>query len=390
MPSGSSWVKSAMLAAAVERCLRAAVICLMALAGALPAAALPRCGQDKDTIAETHRLEGEAVLALADAALEGRAVPSDFSLRWHHEFLKAQRGTFIPFTLTIDAARFTRAAALVYVRAVKRDDETRRDRGRPFGARGARPRDPATPEEFAVDAIFPVDLARSAGRPARVSRGFTLPAGNYLVYVVVRERVAAPGVAPVTPPTGPLAAVLRQPLVVPDFAVPGLTTSTVLLGERLDVLPEPIAADALPERPYAIGRNELTPAVDRVFRRTQELVVLLLIYNPFVTTEGTFDLQVEYHFFKKGTGDGPDGVRSPGSHPPANPGERYFNRTDAQRFTPDVLGASFDPAAGHPVLAGQGVPLSGFAEGEYRLVIRIVDALGASSITRDVHFTVGS
>jgi hypothetical protein len=55
-----------------------------------------------------------------------------------------------------------------------------------------------------------------------------------------------------------------------------------------------------------------------------------------------------------------------------------------------VLGPQFNPADGQPVMAGQGVPLSGFTEGEYRLVIRIIDVLGATSIARDVHFTIGS
>lgn len=369
--------------AAVTIGLNAAAVCLCIAAIATPAAASTICSQD---LGETHRLEGEAVLALADAALEGKSAPSDFGVRWHHEFLKAQRGTFIPFTLTIDASRFRRAAVLVYVRAVKRDD-LRRDRGRPFSGRGLRPREPGQ-DDFAVDAIFPVDLA-AASRPARVSRGFTVAPGSYVVFVVVRERVDPAAAAAENGPD-PLAAVIRQPLTVPDFAAPGLTTSTILLADRLDVLAEPVPAEVLPERPYAIGRNELTPAVDRLFRRAQELIVVLLIYNPFVTTDGTFDLQVEYHFFRKGTGNAPEGSVYPGTAPPALPDERYFNRTDPQRFTRGVLGPEFNPADGQPVMAGQGVPLSGFTEGEYRLVIRIIDALGATSITRDVHFTIGS
>jgi hypothetical protein len=77
-------------------------------------------------------------------------------------------------------------------------------------------------------------------------------------------------------------------------------------------------------------------------------------------------------------------------HPAARDGERYFNHTEPQRFNPGILGADFDPAGGHPVMAGQGIPLAGFEDGEYRLAIRILDLLAGTSVVRDVLFTVGS
>jgi hypothetical protein len=53
------------------------------------------------------------------------------------------------------------------------------------------------------------------------------------------------------------------------------------------------------------------------------------------------------------------------------------------------MGAQFDPA-GHPIMAGQGVPLAGFQEGDYRLMIKVTDLLAGKTLTRDVTFTVGS
>ena len=118
--------------------------------------------------------------------------------------------------------------------------------------------------------------------------------------------------------------------------------------------------------------------------------MVLLVYNPTVTPEKHFDLQVEYHFFRQ-VGGGPGGRRRPGgSHPPARDGERYFNHTDPQRFNPAIMGAQFDPGAGHPVLAGQGIPLAGFEQGDYRLAIKVTDLLSGKFVTRDVTFTVGS
>jgi hypothetical protein len=109
-----------------------------------------------------------------------------------------------------------------------------------------------------------------------------------------------------------------------------------------------------------------------------------------VTTDRHFDLEVEYHFFRKrtaGPGDQQPGVPA-GLF--ARPGERYFNRTEPQRFNPAILGPAFDPEAGQPVMAGQGVPLAGFPEGEYRLLIRINDRISKRSLEREVAFTVAS
>ena len=73
---------------------------------------------------------------------------------------------------------------------------------------------------------------------------------------------------------------------------------------------------------------------------------------------------------------------------PVQDGERYVTRTDPQRFNPGVLGPRVDPAAGHPLKAGQGIPLSSFAEGEYRLGITVTDLLSRKTLSRDVTFTV--
>ena len=361
--------------------LRAVALLIVSLAVATPlfAQQLDRASAPR-ALEDTHRLEGEAIVAIADAALAGKSTPADFQVQWQNEFLKAQRGTFIPFTLRIDASRFSKPAVLVYVRAVRRDPPPapfRNDR-----AKSRVRREGPVEEEFAVDAIFPAELAVEPGQIARISRGFTVAAGPYDVFIVVRERAAAGNAEP-------KAAVLKQGLVVPDFGAPGLATSSVILADRLDVLKEPIPPEELAERPYVIGQNDITPATDRKLRKNEELIVVFLVYNPFVTPDKQFDLQVEYHFYLKGGRDVTPWPSVQTPHPPEREGERYFNHTDPQRFNPAVLGSQFD-AVGHPVMAGQGVPLAGFPVGDYRLAIRITDLLAGTSILRDVHFTVGS
>jgi hypothetical protein len=336
---------------------------------------------DERQVEQTQREEGEAILGLADAAMTGKSAPSDFPVRWQNDFVKAQRGTFVPFTLTVDVSQLTRRSALVYVRATRRStapdapDRKRQDRERPSE------RDEAT---YPVDAIFPVEL--TPGPASRISRGFSVPPGEYDVFVVMRERVD-----PGEPRTRPKATVLRQPLSVPDFRSNELTTSSVIIADGLSVLAEPVPADQLAERPYVIGRNEITPAVDRRFRRDEELIVVFLVYNPTVTPERQFDVRVEYHFYRKvGAGVRADAGGDPGAHPTGRAGEQYFNRTDPQRFNPALMGATFDPGTGEPVMAGQVVPLAGFAEGDYRLDVQVIDLLSGKSVSRDVLFTVGS
>jgi hypothetical protein len=340
---------------------------------------------------DSPRVEGEAVLALADAAMNGQkpAAKPELTLGWQNGFLKAQQGTFVPFTVALTAMGTGAVpdAVLVYVRAVKRGAEPARnpaDRGRRADRRSG-DRGEAPPEvTYPVDAIFPVELSPAGARVARVRRGFSIAPGDYDIYVVVRERPRS-----VVSAAAPRAAVLSQRLTVPDFWNGELTTSSIMLADRLTVLPAPLSADELIERPYVIGQNEIVPAEDDRFQRGEELVVVFLVYNPTVTPEKRFDLQVEYHFFRKG-GSGKAAGDRPGTHPPARDGERYFNHTDPQRFNPTVMGGQFDPSGGQPVLAGQGVPLAAFEAGDYRLAITITDVISGTTVTRDVAFTVGS
>jgi hypothetical protein len=338
----------------------------------------------RDQLDLIHRREGEAVLALADAAMTGKSVPLDFAVFWQNEFVKAQRGTFVPFTLTVDASQLSRPSALVYVRALKRKAEPERQErsAEPERQKAAdAPREEAA--SYPVDAIFPVELHRGADSRARISRGFSVLPGDYDVLVVMRERVD-----PASPRSKPKAAVVRQSISVPDFWSSELTTSSVIVADRLSLLSEPVAADQIAERPYAIGRNEITPSIDRTFRRDEELIVVFLVYNPMVTTERHFDVKVEYHFFRKASAASTAESSMP--HPPARAGEAYFNHTDPQRFNPALMGTAFDPARGEPVMAGQVVPLNGFLEGEYRLAVQVTDLLSGQSISRDVFFKVGS
>jgi hypothetical protein len=310
-----------------------------------------------EKIEQTLRQEGQAVVALADAAADNESVPRDVAIDWHNDFLKAQSGTFVPFIVRIVPPPKAEAA-LLYVRVTRRTAEP--------AQKPARRRGDVAMVTYAFEEIFPVDLAGSRGGPVRVARGFSLASGEYDVTVVVRERERAADRG-----RARLAGVLRRPLSVPDFQSGELTTSTVMVADRLTVLGQTPGTDELRERPYVVAGREIQLAPDTVFHQDEELIVVFLVYNPVVTPDKQFDLEVEYHFFRK-----------------SGPGEGYFNRTEPQRFTPASLGPLYDPSAGHPVMAGQGVPLAGFQEGDYRLAIKVTDLVSGRSISREVRFTV--
>ena len=354
--------------------LLSCAIALLAAAG-LAAQRKPDAPQD-DRAEQTHRLEGEAIVALADAAMAGQPVPAELAIQWRNDFLKAEQGTFVPFVVTIDPGALAAPSVLLYVR---------------LAARGAqapgRRRPESSASEFAVEEAYPVDARGAPGQPVRVTRGFSARPGEYDLVVVVRERVD-----PSRPGLRRRAGVLTRRLTLPDFRSDELTTSSVILADRLTVLDSPPPDEQLEERPYLIGLSDIQPAADNVLRRDEELIVVFLVYNPFVTPEKKFDIEVEYHFFTRaGDRQGRDGRAPAGAaRPPAREGERYFNHTKPQRFTPAIMGPLFDPSAGHPLMAGQGVPLASFPEGEYRLAIKITDVVTGKSIQRDVAFTIVS
>jgi len=341
-------------------------VCTVAGAGASSSQnRLDRRSQDR--LEELRRREGEALLSLADAAMAGRA-PSDFSIAWSNDFFKAQTGTFVPFTVTIDRSALSAADALMYVRAARRDA---------LPARGSLVRYP-------FDIIFPVALSGPPGQPLRITRGFAVAPGDYDVYVALRERAADP----LASDRRLKGAVLKQPLTVPDFWTGELATSTVMLADRIDPVATPVTGDDVLERPYIIGSNEVHRAAGMSFRRDRELIVVFLIYNPTVSPDKRFDIEVDYHLFRKdgATAQTADAAAD-GDHPPARAGERYVTRTTPQRFKPAVMGADFDPASG-PIMAGQGILLSSFQEGEYRLGITVTDVMSRKSLSRDVTFRV--
>ena len=190
---------------------------------------------------EALRRESDALVEIAQAAMEGRRVPSDFSMEWRNDYLKAQPGTFVPFTVALDTTLRSELGALMYVRVVERPINPERQRRREL--------------PFPYETMFPIDQALAL--PVRIRRGFAVPPGRYTVVVVLRDRPANP----LDRKTGPLrTGLLIRELEVPDFWTDSLSTSTVMLADRVEPLTETVPAGRLDENPYVVGTNRIHPA----------------------------------------------------------------------------------------------------------------------------------
>jgi hypothetical protein len=349
-------------------CSGAAIAALIAVWPAATVAETASAGQSRaarrvhERQDEARRLELDALRSLTDSAMGNRALPADFTISWRNDFLKAQPGTLVPFTVTIESSS-GHTEAWMNLRVAKR-------------GQAAAPAPSRTPIVYPFEAVFPIDLTNG---PTRITRGFTVPAGEYDVYVALRERSGVEGQPRAR------AAVLKQPISVPDFWAGELAASSVLLADRIDSLARPIDAAEMFERPYVVGDNDIQVAAEPVFRKDRELVVVFLIYDPLMTSDGNFDVKVDYHLYRRSSG-AVEG--SNGEHPAARPGERYVSRTDPQRLSRSNAGARLDLSAGRSLMAGQGILLSSFDEGEYRLGITVTDVLSHRTLSRDVSFTV--
>src|SRR5262245_29312332 len=200
--------------------------------------------------------EIQAVYHAADAAMGG-TTPTDFPIQLQTDFLKAQAGrVWVPLTLTLDPAKTAAGPIALYLRVTPRGmtapaaapppdpakdskDKDKKKNDKDKDKKGAAPA-PAAPS-YPFQDVALLDLkAPAPGQPLRIQRGIGVPPGSYDFYIVMHERV----------PNGK-SSVLKQALDVPNYAGAELMTSSIILAERVDTLPTPIAADQQSEHPYA-------------------------------------------------------------------------------------------------------------------------------------------
>jgi hypothetical protein len=318
---------------------------------------------------DEQKKEIQSVVKMVDDVSAGQPAPNELGLAWTAaDFLKAQGNKeYAPFAVTIDPSKVTGGNVALYWRVVSKnaapppppaDSKDKKD-----DKKNDKKNEVKRPE-FAYEDVSFVTVSGQA--PMRLARSFTVVAGDYDLYVAVKEPTST---AKNAPPAK--ASVLKQAVTVPNFWNEELTTSSVIVAQRIDPLPAPLTPQQQIERPYALGPIEIVPATDMKMPKKAELQTFMIVYNPKVDSMNKPDITVEYTFYTKAGG-----------------AEKYFNKTTPQALNAQTLPPQFDVNAGHQLQAGQGVPLASFPEGDYRLEIKVTDKIANKSLTRDVNFTV--
>jgi hypothetical protein len=297
-----------------------------------------------------EQIEIEQLVKLVDGVMTGQPAPSDIQLSLSPYFLKSlEQRTFVPFVLSVSGA--PAADAALYVRVVNPS---------------AQP-DPKTKKiEYPWDDIHFLTAAQVSAGQGRLNRVFMAAPGTYDVYIAMKERL------PEKAPKGAVAKMgaIKTQVTVPDFWSGDLTTSNVIVADKVNEVKTMLSAEEARERPFVFGTQEVIPAPDMNFTKGEQLATFFQVYNAALDPAGKPNLLLEYNFYRKEGG-----------------AEKFFNKTAPQTVNASMLPPAFDPAK-FPVPGGIEVPLASFPEGEYRLEIKVTDNVSKKVVTRDVNFTV--
>ena len=331
---------------AIRRAL--AMMVALAFSATVGVAQQPQAKKDDRKRSKQEQQEIEQVVKLVDGVMAGQPAPADVTMSLEPFFMKSQEArTFVPFVLTVNNA--PPAPAALYIRVVNP---------------AAQPDPKAKKVEYPWDDIHFIPAEKVAPVLHRV---FMAPAGTYDVYIAYKERTPEKNA-----PRGfvPKAGVLKTSVTVPDYYNGELNTSAVLVAEKVNMLTAPVNMEEARERPFVFGMQELIPASDMEFKKSEELSIFFQVYNAGLDQAGKPDLTLEYEFHKTEGG-----------------AEKFFNKTNPQQVNATNLPPQFDPAK-FPVPGGITVPLTSFGEGQYRLAIKITDKAANKTINRDIKFTV--
>ncbi len=316
----------------------------------------PAPEQQQRKLSNDERKEYLALNTLVDDVSSGKQpAPADVKVTFQHHFLKSSKNVYIPYMLEMPGGTFTSYPVTMYVRAV------------PKAEAGAAP----APATKGVETTWPfADVyflneknLTTAGDVSQLGRALELPAGEYTLYIAMRE---AP---PKDKKQQPKSVVLAQPLTVPDMNT-GLTTSSVILAKSLDPAPEQLTGQQQLEQPFTISGYRIVPSFGAPIPQSGELMFVFFIYNEGAAASGKPDLDVEYLFYRAAE-------------------DKAFTKLATQSFNATTLPGQFDINLGHQVFVGQGIPVKdAFKPGDYRLEIKVTDKTNGQTVTRNVPFTV--
>lgn len=313
------------------------------------------------------------------------------TIEMRNDIIKGQEGkVYMPFQLLIGRDKVTAKTLVISTRMAPKGATG--PEAPPAGAPAAdksKNAKAAPHSRYRWEDSWVVDLPSgpSAAKAYKVTGALSIEPGDYDLYVGIRQRAADAAasaktpaqkaqaeMAPATTPEASAKArvtVIKKELVVPSLG-DELTTSSVIVADKVDVLQAAIAPDKQRENPYTFGQMKITPSETNKFAKTDDLNIVFWIYGAQIDPATKKpNVTVDYSFSQKTAS-----------------GEKYFNKTDPQELNATTLPPQFDLAAGHQLPGSLQVPLASFPEGDYHLEIKVADKVSGKTITRDVMFTV--
>lgn len=361
-----------------------------ALAFVLFTCALSVSAQDKkgaQKIDKAQQAEIASAVKLMDEVMAGQPAPADIKFTWINHSMKSRDGkAYVPFLLLFDKDQKLPSAMTYYIRVV--DKATIGEHQKALAAYKASLDQAETAAKLDPENV---DLAEAAeklrgqapkrdfafedlrtfsfsGPPARLPGAFSVPGGDYDVYVLLKEPTASLKDKKAKPRAG----LMKAELTVPNYWTDELATSSIIVTNQTEQLKAPPTQDDINKNPYIFGMTRVSVPVEAKFAKKDELTIIFYIYNTGLDkTTGKPDLSVDYNFYRKA-----DGV------------EKFFNRTNPQLLNATTLSPQFDAKAGHQLLGGLGIPLASFPEGDYRLEIKIADKVTGQTKVQSSLFTV--
>src|SRR5262245_54425084 len=199
-----------------------AVACVAALTSSA-LLAQPKSDPNARKLNDAQKKEFVAVQKMVDDVTTGKPAPDDLTIAWmRSDFLKAENNkAYVPFTVTIDRSKLSATNMSVYWRVISKGG------AEPPPAAGKK-EDKNAAKNYPYEDYTPATVPSGQG-PIKISRSFSVGGGDYDIYVVVKEPSSDKKNAP-----PPKASILKQAVTVPDFWNGELSTSSVIVAERID------------------------------------------------------------------------------------------------------------------------------------------------------------
>jgi hypothetical protein len=354
----------------------ARVALIAAVACAIAAPALAQSKEEKKAL-EARQQSDRLLVRVVDASQAGTLPAGGYAIKangkdepvpsvadalditWRHDQFKAVQGKiFVPFTISYEGGKSLPGNVVIYARVAKRGTPVAKEK-----------------PEYDFEQIFTGDaVPPAAGKPVEITRRIVVSPGDLDVYLAIQP---APGPEKRKDSEMVKGVVKKLELSFPDLWAPELTTSSVLVIDKIEPLKEQPTQETIVFKPYTFTGADMSLAKDSEFKKSEELTIYFHVYNPTFENKRP-DVTVNYEFLKKDA----DGEK------PAATDDGKKLVYQAQKFDAQTLPATWDPEMGFQIAPGFAIPLSQFSVGEYRLNIKITDNKSQKSIARDMKFTI--